>query len=106
MAVPQDKQELLDAIRTTYQKLVAALARVPPERTREATLAGHAQGTRVALAVKAVQSCNGRSIWAYARLAAVDCTKACRPRRWWFVSCTSRRTVRRRVARPCRCSNL
>ncbi len=29
------------------------------------------------------------------RLAAAGCTKACRPRRWRFVACTSRRTVHR-----------
>lgn len=29
------------------------------------------------------------------RLAAAGCAKACRPRRWRFVACTSRRTVHR-----------
>ena len=50
MAVPQNKQELLDAIRNTYQKLAVDLASVPPERTREATLEGHAQGTQMSVA--------------------------------------------------------
>ncbi|MFN3630063.1 MAG: ClbS/DfsB family four-helix bundle protein [Casimicrobiaceae bacterium] len=45
MAVPQNKQELLDAIRTTYQRLAVDLASVPPERTREVMLEGHALGT-------------------------------------------------------------
>ena len=35
------------------------------------------------------------------RLAATGCMKACRPRRWRFVACTSRRTVHRHAARPC-----
>jgi hypothetical protein len=34
------------------------------------------------------------------RLAAAGCTKACRPRRWRFVVCTSRRTVHRHAAQP------
>ena len=45
MSVPQNKQELLEAIRTTYQKLAADLSSVPPERAGETTLEGHAQGT-------------------------------------------------------------
>ena len=49
MAVPQNKQELLDAIRGTYQKLVADLASVPAERAHDATLEGHAQGTRMSV---------------------------------------------------------
>lgn len=49
MAVPQNKQELLDAIRTTYQKLAVDLASVSPERAREATLEGHAQGTQMSV---------------------------------------------------------
>lgn len=35
------------------------------------------------------------------RLAAAGCAKACRPRRWRFAACTSRRTVHRYAARPC-----
>ena len=34
------------------------------------------------------------------RLAAAGCAKACRPRRWRFVACTSRRMVHRHTARP------
>ncbi len=45
MTVPQNKQELLQAIRTTYRKLATDLQSVPPERAREATLEGHAQHT-------------------------------------------------------------
>ena len=44
---------------------------------------------------------NGRACGATPRLAAAGCTKACRPRRWRFVACTSRRTVHRHAARPC-----
>ncbi|WP_182287040.1 ClbS/DfsB family four-helix bundle protein [Comamonas testosteroni] len=44
MAVPQSKQELLDAIRKSYQQLMADLVNVPPERARESTLEGHAEG--------------------------------------------------------------
>ncbi|MGJ7546046.1 ClbS/DfsB family four-helix bundle protein [Variovorax sp. LT1R16] len=50
MAVPNDKQALLDAIRTTYRKLAADLGSVPAERAREATLEGHAQGTQMSVA--------------------------------------------------------
>lgn len=50
MAMPQGRQELLHAIRTTYQKLSDDLARVPPERAREAVLEGHAQGTQISVA--------------------------------------------------------
>ncbi|WMD22813.1 ClbS/DfsB family four-helix bundle protein [Achromobacter seleniivolatilans] len=50
MAVPQNKQDLLDAIRTTYQKLAVDLAGVPPERAHEATLEGHALGTKMSVA--------------------------------------------------------
>lgn len=77
MAVPQSKQELLDAIRTSYQKLMADLASVPPERAREATLEGHAQGTKMSVAdlvayligwnLLVLKWCDGKS-----RGAAVD----------------------------------
>ena len=50
MAVPQTQQELLQAIQTTYAKLVADLATVPPERAREVTLEGHAKGTLMSIA--------------------------------------------------------
>lgn len=50
MAVPQNKQELLDAIRSTYQRLAADLASVPPGRAHEATLEGHVKGSRMSVA--------------------------------------------------------
>lgn len=50
MAVPQNKQELLDAMRSSYQKLAVDLASVPPDRAREATLEGHAKGTQMSVA--------------------------------------------------------
>ena len=34
------------------------------------------------------------------QLAAAGCAQACRPRRWRFAACTSRRTVHRHAARP------
>ena len=43
---------------------------------------------------------NGRGWCGYAPLAAAGCTKACRPRRWRFVVCTSRKTVHRHAAQP------
>ncbi|EKN6414377.1 hypothetical protein DVQ15_08535 [Yersinia enterocolitica] len=42
----------------------------------------------------------GRAYGATPWLAAAGCAKACRPRRWRFVVCTSRRTVHRHTARP------
>ena len=42
----------------------------------------------------------GGACGATPRLAAAGCAKACRPRRWRFVACTSRRTVHRHTARP------
>lgn len=50
MAVPQNKQELLDAIVSTYGKLAIDLASVPPERAHEATLEGHAKDTQMSVA--------------------------------------------------------
>ncbi len=47
MAVPASKAELLDAISTTFTRLMTDLARVPPALAREATLEGHAAGTRM-----------------------------------------------------------
>lgn len=49
MGIPQNKQELLDAIRATYKTLAGDLARVPPERADEPTLDGHAQGTQISV---------------------------------------------------------
>lgn len=45
MAVPVSKTELLAAIATTFDKLMADLVRVPPERARDNSLEGHAAGT-------------------------------------------------------------
>ncbi|WP_224774258.1 hypothetical protein, partial [Citrobacter freundii] len=42
----------------------------------------------------------GGACGATPRLAAAGCAKACRPRRWRFVACMSRRTVHRHTARP------
>ncbi|CUK24116.1 Uncharacterized conserved protein [Achromobacter sp. 2789STDY5608615] len=50
MAVPRNKQELLDAIRVTYQKLTADLTDVPADRAHRSTLEGHAQGTTMSVA--------------------------------------------------------
>ncbi|MEQ4618829.1 MAG: ClbS/DfsB family four-helix bundle protein [Corticimicrobacter sp.] len=50
MAVPQNRQALLDAIRTTYRKLATDLASIPPEYARIATMEGHAQGTYMSVA--------------------------------------------------------
>ena len=41
----------------------------------------------------------GGACGATLRLAAAGCAKACRPRRWRFAACTSRRTVRRHASR-------
>lgn len=40
MAVPTSKMELLTAITTTFAKLMADLAKIPPNRAREATMKG------------------------------------------------------------------
>ncbi len=45
MAVPTSKAQLLAAITTTFERLMADLAKVPPDRAREATMKGHADGT-------------------------------------------------------------
>ena len=50
MAVPSSKAELLAAIATTFDRLTADLARVPTDRVREASLAGHAAGTTMSAA--------------------------------------------------------
>lgn len=50
MAVPHNQQELLEAIRSTYQKLAVELASVPAGKAREATLEGHVQGTQMSVA--------------------------------------------------------
>lgn len=45
MAVPVSKTELLAAIGTTFDKLMADLGQVPESRARESSLEGHAAGT-------------------------------------------------------------
>lgn len=50
MAVPHNKQALLDAILLNYRRLATDLATVPPARAREATLPGHAAGTLMSVA--------------------------------------------------------
>lgn len=45
MAVPTSKADLLAAIMTTFERLMADLAKVPPNWAREATMKGHADGT-------------------------------------------------------------
>lgn len=47
MAVPASKHDLLDAISTSFDKLIADLARVPADRSREASMDGHAAGTKI-----------------------------------------------------------
>lgn len=45
VAVPASKADLLKAIETSFDKLMADLLKVPSERTYESTLEGHAVGT-------------------------------------------------------------
>ena len=45
MAVPATKAALLAAVEGNFAKLMADLARVPADRAREASMAGHAAGT-------------------------------------------------------------
>ena len=45
MAVPASKADLVAAIMTTFDKLMADLSNVPADRARERTLGGHAAGT-------------------------------------------------------------
>ena len=50
MAVPQNKQELLDAINTQYEKLLTVIKQVPMQRVNECSLEGHAKGTQMSVA--------------------------------------------------------
>ena len=50
MAVPQNKQELLDAINTQYEKLLTVIQQVPTQRFNECSLEGHAKGTQMSVA--------------------------------------------------------
>lgn len=45
MAVPTSKAELLAAINTSFDRLLADLSKVPVERARECSLDGHASGS-------------------------------------------------------------
>lgn len=45
MAVPASKDELLEAIGSSFDKLMKDLATVPPERSGEKTLTGHVRGS-------------------------------------------------------------
>ncbi|WP_186395583.1 ClbS/DfsB family four-helix bundle protein [Stappia sp. TSB10GB4] len=45
MAVPATKTELLAAITMTFERLIADLAKVQPNRARKVTMKGHAEGT-------------------------------------------------------------
>ena len=50
MAVPQDKEQLLSAINTHYEKLVRVISLVPSESVGECSLEGHAKGTQMSVA--------------------------------------------------------
>ena len=45
MAVPTSKAELLTSIKSTFDKLMSELSRVPQDRARESTMNGHANAT-------------------------------------------------------------
>ena len=47
MAVPQNKEELLHAIRTNYQKLNAEIAGISENQAQVPELEGHAKGTKM-----------------------------------------------------------
>lgn len=47
MAVPQDKEALLDLIDASFEKLAAALASIPEALARERSLPGHAKDTQM-----------------------------------------------------------
>ncbi|WP_444870565.1 ClbS/DfsB family four-helix bundle protein [Rhodobacter capsulatus] len=47
MAVPGSKAELLSAIATSFDKLMQDCERVPPERAREPSMAGHVAGSMI-----------------------------------------------------------
>lgn len=49
MAVPKNKQELLQAIHDTYSKLIKDLETIPPEMTEEKEMDGHAKGTHMSV---------------------------------------------------------
>lgn len=45
MPIPGSREELLEAIETSYERLAGDLGTVPAQKTGEATLEGHARGT-------------------------------------------------------------
>ena len=47
MAVPQNKEELLSAIRTTYQKLKEEIENISENQAQTPELEGHAKGTKM-----------------------------------------------------------
>lgn len=49
MAIPQSRQELIDAIQTSYQKLNNELVTIPVGLVQEASMDGHAQGTMMSV---------------------------------------------------------
>ena len=49
MAIPHNRQELLEAINTSYARLQQDLARVPPGLARELVLDGNVAGTRMSV---------------------------------------------------------
>ena len=49
MAIPNSKQELIDAIDGSYAKLLQELAQVPPSLARVPVLEGHVKGTRMSV---------------------------------------------------------
>ena len=73
----------------------AAMGRSCAKSTKPASVAAH----RAANDRPSPAAMGGAGV-ATPRLAAAGCTKACRPRRWRFVVCTSRKTVHRHAAQP------
>ncbi len=49
MAIPQNREELLQAIETNYKRLRAEFETVPSQLAWEATLEGHAKGTHMSV---------------------------------------------------------
>ena len=49
MPVPESREELLDAIGTSFERLAKDLQTVPEELAHEATLEGHAKGTMMSV---------------------------------------------------------
>lgn len=49
MAIPTNKTELLDALASTYQKLISDLEDISPARSESKTLPGHKKGTMMSV---------------------------------------------------------